>query len=78
MVLNCLYLFLSSSSRLTEDYDLPPHPSAGSHHGRSSVEEQKDSVAPLVGKERFVHSNTRKMLISTHSDADSAVSMVRV
>jgi len=58
-----------------EDYDLPPHPSAGGHHGRSSVEEQKDSVAPLVGKERFVHSNTRKMLISTHSDADSAVSM---
>ena len=58
---------------------LPP-PAADERHGRPSLEEVNDQLPPLVGRARFntgsFRNRDRKMLISTHSDADSAVSMV--
>lgn len=69
---------------LVEEYDAitPTTATASSSstdgHGRRSIEEQADSVAPLIGRGKFSQSSstTRRMLVATHSDADSAVSMV--
>ena len=70
---------------LAEEYDaITPTTATTSSstdgHGRRSIEEQADSVAPLIGLGKFSQSSstTRRMLVATHSDADSAVSMVSV
>ena len=59
-----------------------PPPPPEDRHSRTSLEEQQDDVAPLshyrprIGGFSSFRGGQRKMLVSTHSDADSAVSMV--